>query len=82
MKSADLTLGEKRAILASWASDAAAVASCPGLRAPSGLSSPVSIDEILEALRELDARATASTGRQSSAHRFNFTGNGGVRRWI
>jgi hypothetical protein len=54
VKSADLTLGEKRAILASWASDAATVASCPGLRAPSGLSAPVSIDEILEALRALD----------------------------
>lgn len=54
VRSADLTLGEKRAILASWASDAAAVASHPGLRAPSGLSAPVSIDDILEALRELD----------------------------
>jgi hypothetical protein len=54
VKSTDLSLGEKRAILASWASDAAAVASCPGLRAPAGLSAPVSIDDILEALRELD----------------------------
>jgi hypothetical protein len=54
VNSSDLTLSEKRAILASWASDAAAVASCPGLRAPSGLSAPVSIDEILDALRELD----------------------------
>lgn len=50
----DLTLGEKRAILASWASDAVAVASCPGLRAPSGLSAPVTIGEILKALRDLD----------------------------
>jgi hypothetical protein len=54
VNSTDLTLGEKRAILASWASDAAAVASCPGLRAPSGLSAPVTIDEILKALRDLD----------------------------
>ena len=30
----DLTLAEKRAILASWASDASAIASCPALRAP------------------------------------------------
>ena len=29
-----LTTAEKRAILASWASDACAVASCPALRAP------------------------------------------------
>ncbi|WP_424631773.1 hypothetical protein [Bradyrhizobium sp. SYSU BS000235] len=54
VRSTDLTLGEKRAILASWASDAAAVASCPRLRAPAGLTAPVSIDDILEALCELD----------------------------
>lgn len=50
-----LTVGEKRAILASWASDAAAVSSCPALRAPAGVSAPISIDEILEALRSLDS---------------------------
>jgi hypothetical protein len=50
----DLTLAEKRAILASWASDASAIASCPALRAPEGLKAPVSIDAILEALCELD----------------------------
>src|ERR1700761_9155457 len=49
-----LSLSEKRAILASWASDASAIASCPALRAPPGLKAPVTIDEILEALRELD----------------------------
>ena len=32
-----LTTAEKRAILASWASDASAIASCPALRAPEGL---------------------------------------------
>jgi hypothetical protein len=53
----DLTLAEKRAILASWASDAA-VASCPALRAPEKLiGPPVSIDDILDALRELDGGA-------------------------
>ena len=50
-----LSLAEKRAILASWASDATAIASCPALRAPEGLKAPVSIDDILEALRGLDA---------------------------
>lgn len=49
-----LTLAEKRAILASWASDASAIASCPSLRAPEGLKAPVSIDDILNALCALD----------------------------
>ena len=49
-----LSLSEKRAILASWASDATAIASCPWLRAPQGLKAPVSIDDILDALCELD----------------------------
>ena len=49
-----LTLAEKRAILASWASDASAIASCPALRAPEALKMPVSIDAILDALCELD----------------------------
>jgi hypothetical protein len=47
-----LSRAEKRAILASWASDAAAVASCPSLRAVAGTL--VSIDDILEALYSLD----------------------------
>jgi hypothetical protein len=49
-----LTLAEKRAILASWASDASANASCPALRAPEGLKMPVSTDVILDAFCELD----------------------------
>jgi hypothetical protein len=49
-----LSISETRARLASWASDASAIASCPALRAPAGLKAPVSIDEILEALCELD----------------------------
>ena len=51
----DLTPAEKRAILASWASDASAIASCPALRAPKGLKAPISIDSN-EALCELDGR--------------------------
>ena len=50
----NLSLAEKRAILASWASDASAIASCPALRAPNLLKAPVHIDEILEALCALD----------------------------
>jgi hypothetical protein len=49
-----LSVSEKRAILASWASDASAIASCPSLRAPAGLKAPVTIEEILESLCELD----------------------------
>lgn len=52
----DLTLNEKRAILASWASDACAVESAPALRAPPG-GEPVCFDDIMDALRELDRQA-------------------------
>ena len=51
---AGLTTAEKRAILASWASDASAISSCPSPRTPEGLKGPVTIDEILEALCALD----------------------------
>jgi hypothetical protein len=49
----DLTTNEKRAILASWASDACAVEAMPELRsAPNG--STVKFDDVMQALRELD----------------------------
>ena len=50
-----LSLAEKRSILASWASDASAIASCPALRAPDGLKAPITIEEILDALCALDS---------------------------
>jgi hypothetical protein len=50
----DLSLNEKRAILASWASDACAVEAEPALRRPPASGRVVSVDEILEALRTLD----------------------------
>ena len=50
----DLTLNEKRAILASWASDAAAVASNPALRELPGSRRLVTIDDVLEAMSALD----------------------------
>jgi hypothetical protein len=56
----DLTVNEKRAILASWASDACAVEAAPALRRAPGGREPVSVDEILEALRDLDRQARAS----------------------
>jgi hypothetical protein len=49
----DLTLSEKRAILASWASDVCAVESTPALRRAPGRP-PVGFDDIIDALRELD----------------------------
>jgi hypothetical protein len=49
-----LSLSEKRALLASWASDASSIASCPALRAPTGVKAPGTIDQILKALYELD----------------------------
>jgi hypothetical protein len=54
VEQAGLSLQEKRAILASWASDACALDSAPGLRSgPSG-GKPVSFDEVMDALRMLD----------------------------
>jgi len=49
-----ISTGEKRAILASWASDAAAVMSNPALRELPGSHHIVTIDEVLEALSALD----------------------------
>jgi hypothetical protein len=58
----DLTLNEKRAILASWASDACAIEAAPELRSgPSGTR--VRFDEIMEALRTLDKAANAHNYR-------------------
>jgi hypothetical protein len=55
----DLTLNEKRAILASWASDACAIEAAPELRSsPSGTR--VRFEEIMEALRTLDKEAKAT----------------------
>ena len=44
----------KRAILASWASDAAAVEGQPGLRRPVGGTPAVALDDVMSALKFLD----------------------------
>ncbi|HET7805082.1 MAG TPA: hypothetical protein VFL53_12615 [Pseudolabrys sp.] len=49
----DLTLSEKRAILASWASDACAVEAAPDLRVSTS-GNVVRWDDIMDALRTLD----------------------------
>jgi hypothetical protein len=52
----DMTVQEKRAILASWASDACAVEAAPDLRRPP--SAPiVRFDDIMDALKRLDGDA-------------------------
>lgn len=53
----DLTLSEKRTILASWASDACAMEAAPALRQPPGSARPVSFDDVMDALRALDRQA-------------------------
>lgn len=66
----DLSINEKRAILASWASDACAVESVPELRkAPAGAI--VTFDEIMDALKELDEQA-----------RRGLTRTPPYRRWV
>lgn len=55
----DMTVQEKRAILASWASDACAVEASPELREPSP-AAVVSFDDIMDALKRLDGEAADS----------------------
>ena len=67
----DLTLNEKRAILASWASDACAIEAAPELRAwPQG--SPVRFDDIMDALRTLDRQANNDKYRRVLHRRRRF----------
>ena len=67
----DLTLNEKRAILASWASDACAVEAAPELRR--GPNGPVvRFDNIMDALRTLDAQFTATSAKMRATRRRNL----------
>jgi hypothetical protein len=60
----DLTMNEKRAILASWASDACAMESVPGLRrSPTRSGKPVAFDDVMDALRALDGGAAEISDR-------------------
>src|SRR4029453_2057243 len=67
VRDTDLTLNEKRAILASWASDASAVVSKPALRHIPSADRPGAIDEIMEALRSLDAALPGSGPAQEAS---------------
>ena len=51
----------KRAILASWTSDASAVPDQPALRRPADIGKPVPLDDVLAALRVLDRDGQSRT---------------------
>jgi hypothetical protein len=68
MNDPDLSLNEKRAVLASWACDACAIEAAPALRkSPTGRV--VEFDEIMDALRTLDEQAQASPARPHKVRR-------------
>jgi hypothetical protein len=79
----DLSLNQKRAVLASWASDACAVEAAPALRKGPG-GRVVQFDDIMDALRMLDRQVYAAPTRarkhQAGRHRAKFgpgdTGHG------
>ena len=52
----DMTVQEKRAILASWASDACAIEAAPALRSPPSAPT-VHFDDVMDALKKLDGLA-------------------------
>jgi hypothetical protein len=72
----DLTLNEKRAILASWASDACAVEAMPELRQVSSRP-PVKYDDIMDGLRQLDREL-----EQASPHYRRVLRKGRYRRLL
>ncbi len=60
-----LSRAEKRAILASWASDACALEDAPGLRSLAGCrAEPVPVDAVLAALARLDGAAPPAPRRE------------------
>jgi len=64
----DLTISEKRAILASWASDACAVEAAPELREPAE-GSFVRFDDVMDALQQLDGEAAKTVDYDKLVHR-------------
>ena len=56
VRASALSIDDKRAILAAWASDFYALDSKPALRQLPGTPEPVSIDDVQSALEELDRR--------------------------
>jgi hypothetical protein len=58
VKDPGLTIQEKRAILASWASDACAVEAAPDLRHPPA-APIIRFDDVMDALKRLDGELAA-----------------------
>jgi hypothetical protein len=80
----EMTLNEKRAVLASWASDACAVEAESDLRRPLH-GSPIHFDDIMDALKQLDAEAAKKVDYGKLINRarrirdlYRPDGNGGV----
>ncbi|KPH06190.1 hypothetical protein CO657_30640 (plasmid) [Rhizobium acidisoli] len=90
----DIGDDEKRAILASWASDIFAVESIPAVRLYPGADEAVPYDEIIEALKTFDGHNLQSGGqdspksidvrrarrRRAGARRFGGLGLSGYRK--
>lgn len=64
----ELSLAEKRSILAFWASDACAVESRPWLRQPPGMARPVTYQQVREALYQLDCLAPSRPANDNYFH--------------
>lgn len=82
-----LTLNEKRAVLAAWASDACAGEASPALRRAPGSARVVSVDEILESLCKLDRQLASIAApskrrplRRASIEAFRGRRSGGADR--
>jgi hypothetical protein len=74
VRDSDMTVAEKRSVLASWASDACALASNPALRA-TATGSVVSYDDVIDALQSLDA------GQSTDTMTYAFNRRQRRRRW-
>lgn len=61
LKDPELGLAEKRAVLASWASDASSVREEPSLRWLLGTPEPVPLADVREALERIDRWEAAAT---------------------
>jgi hypothetical protein len=72
-----LSVTEKRAILSSWASDACAVEAMPALRKIPGAPEPVTFDEIMAALQQLDREWIGRTSIFGKRRKAAQPGGGG-----
>ena len=77
-----LDTAEKRAILASWASDASAVEDKPHLRWLFGTDEPVPVDDVLESLAQLDGLERETPTRSPSEAAKIVSSNSGPTRRI